>query len=539
MGSLVWDGRLSCFLFHASVLLLLSRGERVCPVSCRCEGKIVYCESAAFQDIPENISLGCQGLSLRYNSLLVLQPYQFAHLNQLVWLYLDHNSISNVDSHAFQGLRRLKELILSSNKINQLQNSTFYPVPNLRNLDLSDNQLQALRPGHFHGLRKLQNLHLRSNSIKSIPIRTFLECRSLEFLDLGYNRLRTLARTAFLGLLRLTELHLEHNQFSRINFFLFPRLSNLQALYLQWNRIRTVTQGSLWDWHTLQKLDLSGNEIQVLDPDVFRCLPNLQTLNLESNKLCNVSQEVVSHWLSISTINLAGNIWDCTSSICPLVSWLRNFRGSRDTTIICSSPKSHQGERVMDAVQNSSICEELFTVEPTTELTVPQTTTTTTSYTTKLPIVSTTSSTTTRQSPRVTVVHRLAPKVVLPGASDKGALPLPSMTPSSLPFTPEPEFEHMTFHKIIAGSVALFLSVSLILLVIYVSWRRYPNSMRQLQQHSIRRKRRKKTRQTEHNISSQLQEYYLSYNHANAETVDSLVNGACTCTISGSRECEV
>lgn len=98
----------------------------------------------------------------------------------------------------------------------------------------------------------------------------------------------------------------------------------------------------------------------------------------------------------------------------------------------------------------------------------------------------------------------------------------------------------MAFHKIIAGSVALFLSVSLILLVIYVSWRRYPNTMRQLQQHSVNHKRRKKARKQEQDLNSQLQEYYLSY-HSNSETLDSLVNEArpCTCTISGSIECEV
>ncbi|XP_026109461.1 leucine-rich repeat transmembrane neuronal protein 4-like isoform X1 [Carassius auratus] len=537
MGPLLWEGRLSCFLIHASVLLLLSKGERMCPVHCRCEGKIVYCESGAFQDVPENISLGCQGLSLRYNSLLLLLPYQFAHLNQLVWLYLDHNYINVVDRLAFQGLRRLKELILSSNKIVQLQNGTFETVPNLRNLDLSYNQLQDLMPGHFYGLRKLQNLHLRSNNINTIPVRTFMECRSLEFLDLGYNRLRTITRTTFLGLLRLTELHLEHNQFSRINFFLFPRLLNLQALYLQWNRIRTVVQGSPWTWHTLQKLDLSGNEIQVLDPAIFRCLPNLHMLSLESNKISNVSQEVVSSWISISTINLAGNIWDCSSSICPLVSWLRNFRGTRDASIICSTPKSLQGERVMDAVRNNSVCEEIYTVEPTTELNLLLTTTTTTTLW-PTQITTTTPRTTTRQLSQVTHIQRLTPKVLFPVQSNNEFLQPLTVTPTSLPFTPEPEFEHMTFHKIIAGSVALFLSVSLILLVIYVSWRRYPNSMRQLQQHSIRRKRRKKTQEPEHNINSQLQEYYLSYNHANAETMDSLVNGACTCTISGSRECE-
>ncbi|KAG5281463.1 hypothetical protein AALO_G00072490 [Alosa alosa] len=490
MGLRARDSWLSCLLLHASLLPLLTTAERTCPGACRCEGKIVYCESAEFDGLPGNISSGCQGLSLRYNSFLSLLPYQFSHLNQLVWLYLDHNSISTVDGQAFQGLRRLKELILSSNSIAHVQNGTFYSVPNLRSLDLSYNKLQALLPGYFQGLRKLQSLHLRSNSLTTIPLRTFLECRSLEFLDLGYNRLRSLSRTTFIGLLRLAELHLEHNQFSRINFFLFPRLLNLQALYLQWNRIRSVIQGSPWSWYTLQKLDLSGNEIQTLDPEVFRCLPNLEVLNLESNKLSNVSQEVTLAWISVTTINLAGNVWDCSVSICPLVAWMRNYRGTRDATIICSSPKALQGDRVMDAVKNNTICEEIVTEMPT---------------------------------PHVPV---------------RPALP-PSTSPSAPPFTPEPDFEHMTFHKVVAGGVALFLSLALILLVAYVSWRRYPGSMRQLQQHSMRRKRRRKARAPpEHTISAQLQEYYLSYDQANADTLDSLVNGACTCTVSGSRECE-
>ncbi|CDQ56731.1 unnamed protein product [Oncorhynchus mykiss] len=484
--------RLSCLFLLTSFLLLLSKGERMCPASCRCEGKIVHCESGIFQDIPENISTGCQGLSLRFNRLATLLPYQFAHLNQLIWLYLDHNSITAIDSLAFQGVRRLKELILSSNKITLLHNKALNAVPNLRNLDFSYNQLHSLQPGHFYGLRKLQNLHLRSNGLSSIPVRTFLECRSLEFLDLGYNHLRTLFRTTFLGLFKLKELHLEHNQFSRINLFLFPRLSNLQVLYLQWNRIRAVNQGLPWIWHTLQKLDLSGNDIQILDPAVFQCMPNLQILHLESNKLSNMSQDVVSAWVSLTTISLVGNAWDCSPTICPLVTWLKNFRGSKDIKIICSSPKSVQGDRVMDIVRNYTVFVDIK--KPTTP---PPSTTTTT------------------QGISASTVQRLTPQPV------------------------SPIFEHMAFHKIIAGSVALFLSVSLILLVIYVSWKRYPNSMRQLQQHSVNRKHRKKARKQKLNLNSQLQEYYLTY--TNSQTMDALVNEtrAYTCTISGSRECEV
>lgn len=512
----------------------------MCPASCRCDGKIVYCESGIFQDIPENITTGCQGLSLRYNNLLVLLPYQFAHLNQLIWLYLDHNSINTVDALAFHGVRRLKELILSSNKITHLHNNTFSAIPNLRNLDLSYNQLQSLQPGHLYGLRKLQNLHLRSNGLKQIFIRTFLECRSLEFLDLGYNRLRSLTRTTFLGLFKLKELHLEHNQFSRINFFIFPRLTNLQSLYLQWNRIRSISQGVPWTWHKLQKLDLSGNDIQMLDPAVFQCMPNLQILNLESNKLSSVPMEAVAAWTSLTTISLAGNAWDCSTSICPLMGWLKTFRDSKDISMICSSPKSVQGERVVDVVKNHSTCVDVPNMFTSTTAVVWTSTPVQNITAESIPSGATDLAQTGSATLGLTssTFHPSVTDRKTPESTTGSTSPVSPEAPTS--FIPELQFEHMAFHKIIAGSVALFLSVSLILLVIYVSWRRYPNTMRQLQQHSVNHKRRKKGSKQEQDLNTQLQEYYLSY-HSNSETMDSLVNESrpCTCTISGSIECEV
>ncbi|XP_073675513.1 leucine-rich repeat transmembrane neuronal protein 4 [Garra rufa] len=516
MGSLVRSRWLMIPLL-VQAWLLASQGrvrEKPCPRSCRCDGKIVYCESNAFRDVPKNVSVGCQGLSLRYNSLVNLRAGQFASLSQLVWLYLDHNYINGVDKQAFQGVRRLKELILSSNKITHLENSTFHSIPNLRNLDLSYNKLQILQPNQFQGLRKLLSLHVRSNSLKTVPMRVFQDCRNLEFLDLGYNRLRSLTRNAFAGLLKLTELHLEHNQFSKINFSHFPRLNNLRALYLQWNRIKSITQGITWTWTSLQKLDLSGNDLQVLDSSIFQCLPNLQTLNLDSNKLSNVSQDAISAWISLTTISLAGNIWECSPSLCPLVAWLRNFKGNKETTMICAGPKEVQGEKVIEAVDTHGICK-----------------TTPTPY---QPISSTVSSPSKPGRFPLPTMFRVNEKIT------RGNPVAPSPTAASPP-VPEQDFEHVSFHKIIAGSVALFLSVAMILLVIYVSWKRYPSSMKQLQQHSMVRKRRKKARETERTLSSPLQEYYVDYKPTNSETMDVLVNGTgpCTYTISGSRECEV
>ncbi|XP_068594568.1 leucine-rich repeat transmembrane neuronal protein 4 [Brachionichthys hirsutus] len=517
------DWRLPCLLLQAALLPLLAEGDRMCPASCRCEGKMVYCESGVFQDLPENLGGGCQGLSLRYNGLRVLLPHQFAHLNQLVWLYLDHNAIAAVNALAFHGVRRLKELILSSNQIARLHNNTFSAVPNLRNLDLSDNQLQRLQPGHFSGLRKLQRLHLRSNGLKQILTRTFLECRSLEFLDLGYNRLRSVSRTTFLGLFKLRELHLEHNQFSRMNFFVFPRLTNLQALYLQWNRIRSISQGAPWTWRKLRKLDLSGNEIQILDPAVFQSMPNLEILNLESNKLSGVSEEAVAAWTSLSTISLAGNAWDCSPGICPLMGWLSRIRDVKDISMICSGPKSAQGERVVDVARNHSTCMDVFSTAGSTS--------------SRAVDVPPPPSPPSPPSPPTPPDHsESTPSQVSPSATDSET----AMRSTSAPgppasLVPELPFEHMAFHKIMAGSVALFLSLSLILLVIYVSWRRYPDAVRQLQQNAVNHKRRKKVLKQEQDLNAQLQEYYLSY-HANPEAGEAR---PCTCTISGSIECEV
>ncbi|XP_023654423.2 leucine-rich repeat transmembrane neuronal protein 4-like [Paramormyrops kingsleyae] len=494
--------------------LAVGVAERPCPRSCRCDGKIVYCESGGFRDAPRGLSGGCQGLSLRYNSLAALRTAHFSGLNQLIWLYLDHNYISAVDGRAFQGVRRLKELILSSNKITHLPNNTFQAVPNLRNLDLSYNKLQELQPGQFQGLRKLLSLHLRSNSLKTLPVRLFQDCRNLEFLDLGYNRLRSIGRNAFYGLLRLTELHLEHNQFSKINFSNFPRFSNLRALYLQWNRIRSMSQGLTWTWTSLQKLDLSGNELQVLEADVYQRLPNLHTLSLDSNKLSNVSRETVDAWISLTTISLAGNVWDCGPVVCPLVAWLRGFRGNKEATMICAAPKEAQGEKVMDTVEKRGICK----ATPT-----PSTTT---------PVMST----------MAIRPDRVAPPSLPGGVEGPARGAAPSPTPSqAAPSLPELEFEHVSFHKIIAGSVALFLSVAMILLVIYVSWRRYPGSVRQLQEHSARRHRRRAP-ETERPLASPLQEYYVDYKPGpSSETMDVLVNGSgpCAYTISGSRDCEI
>lgn len=489
------------------VLLTITSADRGCPRACRCEGKMAYCESQNLEEIPSSIFAACLGLSLRYNSLQTLKYDQFKGLNQLTWLYLDHNHINNIEENAFSGIYRVKELILSSNKLSYFINNTFRPVTNIRNLDLSYNQLQSLVSEQFRGLRKLQNLHLRSNLLRTIPVRIFQDCRNLELLDLGYNRIRSLARNAFAGMIKLKELHLEHNQLSKLNLAVFPRLSNLQNLFLQWNKISLLGQTASWTWNSLKKLDLSGNAIEAFSgPSVFQCVPNLQRLNLDSNKLTFIGQEILVSWTSLADISLAGNIWECSQNICSLVKWLKGFRGLRKNTIICACPKELQGVSVIDAVKNYSICgrstaERLnFTrggLKPTSK--------------TKLSV---------HDHERK---YSAFPAIrVMESGSDVDL-----------------NTEHISVHKVIAGSVSFFLSILIILLVIYVSWKSYPSSITELQHGAFTSKQRNIKKQIIGQITSK-QELFIDFKPPSRSS-EMLPNEteACIHNKSGARECVV
>ncbi|XP_063289629.1 leucine-rich repeat transmembrane neuronal protein 3 [Pelobates fuscus] len=490
-------------------MVMLSSAERGCPPGCRCDGKMFYCESQKLQEIPSSLSPGCIGLSLRYNSLHVLKYNQFKGLNQLTWLYLDHNHISDIDENSFNGIRRLKELVLSSNRISLILNNTFRPVTNLRNLDLSYNIIQTLRLGQFKGLRKLQSLHLRSNLLRTIPVRIFQDCRNLELLDLGYNRIRSLARNVFTGMIRLKELHLEHNHFSKLNLALFPRLVSLQNLYLQWNRISFIGQTMSWTWTSLLRLDLSGNEIEAFSgPSVFQCVPNLQRLNLDSNKLTFIGQEILDTWISLTDIGLAGNIWECSRNICSLVNWLKNFKGLRDNTIICAGPKDLQGENVMEAVRTYNICSKSIT--ESREL---------------------------KNNERSPVVKH---NIVRTKHDSNYSMP-PTVAMTGSVHESSGDSEIISLHKIIAGTVALILSVLVIFLVIYVSWKRSPVGIRHLQQGSLLKKHRHSNRSPITQMPPSSQEFYVDYKPANRDESEMTINGSGPCTYnkSGSRECEV
>uniref|UniRef100_A0A3B3VM35 Leucine-rich repeat transmembrane neuronal protein 4-like n=1 Tax=Poecilia latipinna TaxID=48699 RepID=A0A3B3VM35_9TELE len=113
----------------AAVLLLLSKGERMCPASCRCEGKIVYCDflhNNTFSAIPN-----LRNLDLSYNQLQSLQPGYFYGLRNLEFLDLGYNRLRSLTRTTFLGLFKLRELHLEHNQFSRIN---FYIFPRLTNL---------------------------------------------------------------------------------------------------------------------------------------------------------------------------------------------------------------------------------------------------------------------------------------------------------------------------------------------------------------------------------------------------------------------
>ncbi|XP_048121829.1 leucine-rich repeat transmembrane neuronal protein 1-like [Alosa alosa] len=343
-------------LDDANVFVTSLDSEGRCPLPCRCEGRLRYCDNAELTAVPQDL-IGSSGLSLRYNHLLYLPQGALFQLNRLQWLFLGHNQIQSLDERAFLGMRRLKELELSANQLRLLPNRTFRPVPNLRLLDLSTNQVSALSSSQFRGLRKLMVLRLRRNLLTSVPVRIFQDLRKLRVLDLGENRLITLARNAFVGLLSLTELRLDQNRLNRVNLGLFARLTSLRSLNLSQNNAAWLGRTLYWHWPTLEHLDLSRNRLEWVEPTAFYGVPRLKSLLLHSNHLQVLERNVLQNWVSLENLTLSGNPWDCGQNICTLAAWLGRYRGQRDNGPVCSMPEEAKGENVLDAVHAFQTCQ--------------------------------------------------------------------------------------------------------------------------------------------------------------------------------------
>ncbi|XP_063771632.1 transforming growth factor beta activator LRRC33 [Pseudophryne corroboree] len=225
-------------------------------------------------------------LDMSQNNLSVdMVTILIRNMTSLEFLNLDYNVIMRLDSSVFEGLTYLKELSLRWNYIYEIEGGTFEGLVNLKTLNLAFNLLPCIE--NFC-LTQLQVLNVSFNHIEWFLSQEIDFDFQLEKLDISHNQL------LFFPLLpkhhRLHSLLLSDNS---MKFYgnLMDENSSYVDFLIQENNTTTVTTVSLWegsipsDLSTLHVLDISRNQFDYLPRGFIVAMTSLSNLKLNWNCL--------------------------------------------------------------------------------------------------------------------------------------------------------------------------------------------------------------------------------------------------------------
>lgn len=232
----------------------------------------------------------CAKLSLKNNSISMIQQGSFIGLDNLEDLLLSNNRISHIDPGAFKHLPFCVEVDLGHNNISFLANGSFAGLFSLMILNLGYNKISRIQAGLFTGLSssKLMTLNLFHNNIVIIEKGSFAGFNSAGHLWLNGNKISVIEAGSFPGVSHLSQLGLSKNRISTIEDGSFKGLDNLRTLILEFNRIVVITFGMFAGLEKLDVLDLSYNKISSFEKGCFTVLKILTSLSLQNNKIIRI-----------------------------------------------------------------------------------------------------------------------------------------------------------------------------------------------------------------------------------------------------------
>lgn len=225
-------------------------------------------------------------LDVSHNALEALvfadQPLTLRH--SLEVLDASWNRLDTLVASDFAGMESLRSLIVNHNSLDLPDKPIFHGAPNLGRIDLSHNPLRVLRSAWFQGLYQLQHVVLSNTQLKEVAIESFLSNRLLSHLDLSENLLVTLHPRAFAGLESLSWLSLAGNLLEEVPTLALRGLPGLEILSLDRNHFPELAEG---DFSALNLSSLSLNnqeEMTLIQAHAFNDLPRLRTLQMSWNK---------------------------------------------------------------------------------------------------------------------------------------------------------------------------------------------------------------------------------------------------------------
>ena len=182
-------------------------------------------------------------LDISQNRLLSF-PVTIRFLSQLQMLDLRNNTIRNLPTLAsMRTLDNLLGLSLKNNSITVLQELGFSWAPNLQVLNLAGNEITIIHPRAFALNRNLIHLVLEANQITTLQ-EILLPLNQLGFLYAAHNHVASLSSHAIPS--SLTYIDLSYNQLSELQPKIFMHLDSLSTVMLIHNQLRSFSPESLY-----------------------------------------------------------------------------------------------------------------------------------------------------------------------------------------------------------------------------------------------------------------------------------------------------
>ncbi|XP_074651423.1 uncharacterized protein LOC141906113 [Tubulanus polymorphus] len=278
-----------------------------CDGPCRCEGRVVTCDNAAFTSVPNDLPADLKTLRITRSRLTTIDGIDvYKHITELTLIANDiralsersfqnnihlesvnlkQNQLQMFDTSVLSGLPNLRDLDLSFNEINRIEigsSSTGWPVGNqIRRLKLRGNKLETIESSFLNGLRHVEYIDLSANVIATIHNRTFTSSSLIE-VDLSANRLKALPAHFFDNRNRIEKLNLSENELSELPYTAFSNLNALKELNLDRNKLECLNPRVFENLSGLEELRLSYNRFREIPPAVFQKNSHLQILVLSN-----------------------------------------------------------------------------------------------------------------------------------------------------------------------------------------------------------------------------------------------------------------
>ncbi|XP_059474036.1 leucine-rich repeat and immunoglobulin-like domain-containing nogo receptor-interacting protein 1 [Neocloeon triangulifer] len=256
-----------------------------CPDECLCLSQSqVLCNTGGLTEIPKNLPVTVQHLSLTKNSFPLIRTDAFNGLKGLTRLHLDGNNISVIKPFAFRGLPRLKEISIQHTPLKLVSQFAFAGLQNVSHIFLGHNHIEKVEGYAFAGTSNVRLLLLNNNPLKRVEASAFSGLTHVEHIILP-SGVKVIEPDAFNGLDTVGLLKLAFMDLQALQTNTFHNLIRVHVLTIQESDLGVIEEGAFEGLSLVTNLNIINNKIDAIRGLVIKASSRVRTLRFHGNHL--------------------------------------------------------------------------------------------------------------------------------------------------------------------------------------------------------------------------------------------------------------